>query len=221
MAGPLSGTFTGTFAGERLRRFARQQVPLPPPAPERCELCSEPLPAAHRHLLEIGAKQVRCACTACKLLFDHDAAGGGHYRLIPQRRTPLPGFHLDDVMWAGFGVPVDMAFFIRSGEDSSVTAQYPNPLGTVRTEVAPQAWQTVVDANPKLHELDSDVEALLVRRGKSRHESRHEYWLVAVDDCYRLAARVRATWAGMTGGDEVWREIDEFFTELRGPAPRA
>lgn len=200
------------FAGQRLRRFARQQVTMPPPEPERCELCSEPLPARHRHLLELGKQEVCCACTACKLLFDHDAAGGQHYRLIPQRRTPLPGFHLDDVMWAGLGVPVDMAFFVRSSADGSVLAQYPNPVGTVRSTVSPAAWQAVADANPEVCEMADDVEALLVRRG---HGPR-EHWLVAVDDCYRLSARVRATWQGFTGGNEVWQEIDEFFTELRG-----
>jgi hypothetical protein len=40
-------------------------------------------------------------------------------------------------------------------------------------------------------------------------------WIVPIDDCYRLAAMIRATWQGFTGGDAVWSEIDAFFSGLR------
>jgi hypothetical protein len=205
------------FPAGRLRRIAQRPRTVDPRAvTDRCEMCAEPVPATHRHLLEIGpehAQRVLCACQACTLLFDHRAAGGGHYRLIPRRHVPLPGFQLDDVLWAGLGVPVDMAFFVRHA-DGAVTARYPGPLGTVRAGVAAQTWRRVEELNPDVRGMDTDVEALLVRRGRDVRE----HWLVGVDDCYRLAALVRTAWTGISGGSQVWARLDEFFTELRGTA---
>jgi hypothetical protein len=205
--------------GSRLHQIARRpRHPAPGAGIESCEMCGEPLPVAHRHLLEVGVEgtqQVLCACPACTLLFDHHAAGAGHYRLIPQRRVPLPDFRMDEPLWAALGVPVDMAFFVAQ-QDGSVTARYPSPLGTVRAGVAAETWQRVAELNPPLREMDSDVEALLVRRSREARD----HWLVGVDDCYRLAARVRASWTGISGGSTVWRQIDAFFGELRGEAPR-
>ena len=41
-----------------------------------------------------------CACTACRILFDRSAAGGGHYRLIPDRRLRLTiGLRRHDDRW--------------------------------------------------------------------------------------------------------------------------
>jgi hypothetical protein len=211
-------TASTSFPARRLRRIAQRPRAADPHAgADGCEMCAEPVPATHRHLLETSAdnaQRVLCACQACTLLFDHHAAGGGHYRLIPQRRVPLPGFRLDDVLWAGLGVPVDMAFFVRH-VDGAVTARYPGPLGTVRAGVAPETWQRVAELNPGVREMDTDVEALLVRRGRDVRE----HWLVGVDDCYRLAALVRTSWTGISGGSRVWARLEEFFAELRGEAP--
>ena len=77
---------TGTLAASRLRRLAQRE---PETLAERCEMCGEPMPSEHRHLLELDSREVRCACRACAVLFDHRAAGGGHYRLIPDRRVRL------------------------------------------------------------------------------------------------------------------------------------
>src|SRR5689334_11157884 len=73
----------------------------------RCELCSVPVAAEHRHLLDTEAAVVLCACQACSLLFSRDAASEGHYRLVPQRRTRLAAVPTKDL-----GVPVGLAFFV-------------------------------------------------------------------------------------------------------------
>ncbi|MFJ6215402.1 DUF5947 family protein [Streptomyces sp. NPDC092296] len=208
-----------------LRRIARRpDPPDPPPRPggardaqERCDLCAEPLPPAHGHLLDVSADEVSCACRACALLFDREAAGGGHYRLLPDRRVRLDGLALDDLLWAALGVPVDLAFFVRSstgGEagEGGITARYPSPLGTLRSSVEPQTWAELERANPVLRELADDVEALLVDRtgGARRH------WLLPLDDCYRLAAIVRTHWKGLGGGPDVHPHLDDFFDRLDG-----
>lgn len=205
----------------QLRRLVRVEAPQRYAEPRRnthrCELCGEALPDEHRHLLETDDRQLRCACRACALLFDRDATDTGRYRAVPRLRRRLTEPPVDDVVWAALEVPVRLAFFVRhlvaTGSDDvgagTVTAYYPSPLGVVGTDVDPEAWARV-----KHPPLEPEVTVLLVYRDAD------ENWLVGIDECYRLTARVRHTWIGMTGGDKVWREIDRFFTELRdGVAP--
>jgi hypothetical protein len=196
-----------------LRRLA-QGTPRRPNAtiaPERCELCSDPIPEEHRHLFDLDSGQPQCACRACVLLFDRGAAGGDHYRLIPRRRSRLPDSTLDARLWASLGVPVDLAFVVYSSPAGQAAAFYPSPLGVTRHVLAPDAWAQVRAAHPLLATLTPDVEALLVRRTSGQRQ----LWLVPIDDCYRLVARIRAHWSGFQGGDEVWRQIEEFFEQLR------
>jgi hypothetical protein len=39
--------------------------------------------------------------------------------------------------------------------------------------------------------------------------------IVPIDACYELVGRIRRAWRGFQGGDDVWREIDEFFARAR------
>jgi hypothetical protein len=191
---------------DTLRRLAQ---PRPPAADvERCDLCGEPLPGEHRHLLDLATGRPECACRACAILFDRGQAGGTHYRLIPERRVCLPPLAGEERMWAALGIPVDLAF-ITCGEDR-VVARYPSPLGLTTAAPAPDAWELLVGANPVLSDLEPDVEALLVNRARGARER----WIVPVDDCFRLTARLRAHWRGFHGGDAVWDEIARFFAEL-------
>ncbi|KUJ66545.1 hypothetical protein ACZ90_36010 [Streptomyces albus subsp. albus] len=201
----------------RLARQARRGWPDDHGAegpPERCDLCAEPLPEAHRHLLDLNTEALCCACGACGLLFDRVEAGGGggraHYRLLPRRRLRLDDFALDEVRWAGLGVPVDLAFFTRAERTGEVTARYPSPLGVTRATVAPAAWQEVSRAHPALPTLADDVEALLVHRAGGARE----HWLLPLDDCFRAVAVVRAHWKGLGGGPQVWQQLDTFFRAL-------
>ena len=122
----------------------------------------------------------------------------------------LSGFRIDDVLWAGLGVPVGLAFFVRESADGGMSAGYPSPLGATRAEVDPQVWEEVARGYPGLADLADDVEALLVHRAGEADE----HWIVPLDDCYRLVAVVRAHWKGLSGGAEVWEHIEAFFSGL-------
>jgi len=197
-----------------LRRLLDQPVEPAPPVPERCELCGEPVGPAHRHLLDLAARELRCACRACMVLFDQPGAGGRHYRLVPERRWHLHDFALDEPEWDGLRIPVHLAFFFHDSAAGRVVAFYPSPGGAVESLLGIEAWAAIEARNPVLRKLQPDVEALLVNR--SRGAASH--WLVPVDDCYRLAGVLRAGWKGLAGGREVWDEVTRFFDDLRGRA---
>jgi hypothetical protein len=178
-------------------------------AEERCELCAQTLPESHRHVLERATHALLCACPACAVLFDHGAAGGDHYRLVPNRSRRLANFRLDELGWRALGVPVEIAFFVRSGEGEGVTAFYPSPAGATEEPLAADAWEELERPNPEVRGLRPEVEALLVNRLGGASEA----WVVGVDTCYRLVAVVRANWQGF-GGGAVWDAVARFFAEL-------
>jgi Family of unknown function (DUF5947) len=197
----------------RLQELARRQPPQPA-AEERCDLCAERLAPDHRHLLDLESRRLLCACRACSILFDRSGAGGGHYRLAPDRARLVTDLELDDVTWAGFGIPVDMAFFFHSSAAGRVVAFYPSPLGATESQLDLATWDDVVAANPVLETLEPDVEALFINRTGGRRE----FWLLPVDRCYELVGIVRTHWRGFGGGSEVWRALDEFFAGMRARA---
>lgn len=204
----------------RLARLARA-APAPTvdggaAAEERCELCNEPLPGEHRHLLDVSERRLLCACRACSVLMDHRAAGGGHYRLLPDRRRHVVDFELDDAGWGALDIPVEMAFFFHSTAAGRVVAFYPSPMGTTESTLALDDWEAIVAANPIVGEIEADVEALLVNRARGARG----HFIVPVDDCYRLAGLIRVGWDGLSGGDEVWGQVAGFFADLqRGAEP--
>lgn len=81
-------------------------------------------------------------------------------------------------------------------------------------------WEQIVARNPLLTSFEPDVEALLV----NRISSDRQYYRAPIDQCFRLVGLIRTHWRGLSGGEEVWKQIDRFFDELRllaGEAPRA
>jgi hypothetical protein len=177
---------------------------------ERCELCGDPIPEGHRHMLDLQTRELMCACQACRILFDSGAAGGGHYRLVPERRLRIADFSMDDVMWEELRIPVDMAFLFFRSDAEKVVAYYPSPAGPTESLLELDAWEGLEAANPVLRELEPDVEALLVNRSRGARQ----YFLVPVEDCYALVGLIRSRWRGLTGGREVWEEIEAFFERL-------
>jgi Family of unknown function (DUF5947) len=201
---------SGTVVSSRLRRLARAEASEREAVAERCDLCGEPIPPEHRHLLDLETREVSCACRACSLLFDRPAAGGGHYRLIPDRSYRLEGFELDDLAWDELRIPVEMAFFFRGSKEGRVQAFYPSPMGATESLLVLEAWTALEEANPVLREMAADTEALLVNRARGARQ----HFLVPIDECYRLVGLIRTRWRGFTGGKEVWEEIGRFFAEL-------
>src|SRR3954451_7510294 len=148
----------------RLRRLAQQAGEAREAELEHCELCNEPVPPTHRHLLDLDNREVMCACRACTILFDRREAGGAHYRLIPDRRLILEDFRLDDPTWARLRIPVDMAFFFDHSAAGRVVAFYPSPMGPTESQLELDTWAELVAATPILGTLEPDVEVLLVNR---------------------------------------------------------
>jgi hypothetical protein len=180
-------------------------------AGSRCGFCSEPVPDAHRHVLDGEHETLQCACRACALLFVDAPAGGERFRLVPQRRLRLE----TQASPQSLGAPVGLAFFVRR-RDGSVVAHYPSPMGATRWEVDAGMWAGLQEAMPALRDMEPETEALLLNTARGANER----WLVPIDDCYRLVAVVRRHWRGLSGGSEVWGEIDRFFDALQ-PAPAA
>ena len=193
-----------------LQRFARR-----PAVEERCELCGSPVAPEHEHVLEVDRRRLVCACQACAILFSGQI--GQRYKRVPTRIRLLLDFRLTDAQWEGLLVPINMAFFFRSTPQARVVALYPSPAGATESLLAFDTWDEIVHENPPLEEMEADVEALLVNRiGHARGFTEPEYYIVPIDQCFKLVGLIRSRWQGLSGGTEVWQEIAEFFRSLKG-----
>jgi hypothetical protein len=202
---PPDATAPGPLAA--LRRFVRPRA-----AGEQCELCAAPLAPEHAHLVELSRRQLICACDACAVLFSGSAAG--KYRRVPRHVQWLRDFRMTDVQWEGLSLPINLAFFFHSTPAGRVVALYPSPAGAIESLLTLEAWQELAAENPVLHKVEPDVEALLVYRvGEAR-----EYYRVGIDICYELVGLIRAHWHGISGGSEVWEQIERFFAGLKAKA---
>ncbi len=192
---------------DALRRFAGKKRP-----DEQCDLCGQEIGSNHPHLLEAGTRKLVCACGPCALLFS--ARAEARYKRVPEQLRYLPGFRLSDAQWASLMIPINLAFLMESNH--SVIALYPSPAGAIESQVPGELWQEIVDANPALREMQPDVEALLVNRlGAARGFPAPEYYVLPVDECYKLVWLVRSQWRGLSGGTEVWEELSRFFAGLQ------
>lgn len=191
-----------------LRRFVRR-----PATGERCELCGRAVTQDHEHLLEVEKRRLVCACQACAILFTGKI--GQRYKRIPSRIRLLQDFQLTDAQWDSLLVPINMAFFYHSSISGTVVAMYPSPAGPTESQVPLDTWQPVAAVNPALQSMAPDVEALLVNRlGEQRGFPAHQYFLLPIDRCFKLAGLVRTHWHGLSGGTGLWEELQRFFSAL-------
>ncbi|HZD32027.1 MAG TPA: DUF5947 family protein [Candidatus Angelobacter sp.] len=206
--------FAGASKGfETLRRVARR----PKERTEQCELCNVGLHSDHPHLIEVTKRKLLCACDACALLFSGQA--GTKFKRVPRNVRLMADFQMTDAEWDGLLIPINLAFFCENSLESRVSALYPSPAGATESLLPLEAWANIVQANPALNHLQSDVEALLVNRvGHARGVTPAEYYVVPIDACYRLVGLIRIHWRGLSGGTEVWQEIGKFFAGLRSQA---
>jgi hypothetical protein len=210
----IEKTQQSAAAFEFLRQFARRRAPV-----ERCEMCSTPLAPEHQHLLEPVNRKIVCSCDACSILFY--AQGATKYKRVPRRIRFLADFQLTDAQWNGLMMPINMAFFFKSSpQEGRVIAMYPSPAGATESLLTLDTWDEIAAHNPVLNDMEADVEALLVNRiGHSRGFSDPEYFIVPIDECYKLVGLIRSHWSGLAGGAEVWRQIAEFFAQLKARSP--
>jgi len=131
--------------------------------------------------------------------------------LVPERRLYFESFAMRDTTWERLRIPVGIAFLFYSSPAARMVAYYPSPMGPTESLLEQIAWEELVAENPTLGTLVPDVEALLDNRARGARD----YYLVPMDECYRLVGIVRTSWRGLTGGHEVWQDIRQFFAELR------
>ncbi|SFR02536.1 hypothetical protein SAMN04488564_102130 [Lentzea waywayandensis] len=179
---------------------------------EQCEMCGTPVAARHGHVVDTRRRSLMCACRACFLLFTKGAARRSRYRAVPERYLADPLRPVTPVEWERLDIPVSSAFVLRA--DAGITAFHPSPAGATERPLNPGFWTEFAAAHPLVAAAESDVEAILFRRGANDVDC----YLVPIDVCYRLVGTVRLYWSGMDGGDQVRDHIDELFAEIRAKA---
>lgn len=202
---------TGPVSFEKLQTFVHRP---PNPSGQPCDLCGAILRKEHEHLVTVSSGTLLCSCLACSLLFP--VRKGARFRRVPHRVEVLPDTGASDELWAGLGVPVNLAFYFHSSTAKRVVAFFPSPTGPTPGSVDAAAWQRLAERWPALATMEPDVEALLLHGlGRAR-----EAFLVPIDRCYELAGRLRVNWQGLSGGDAVRDEIRTFLDRLGPGAAR-
>jgi hypothetical protein len=182
----------------------------PPPPGERCDLCAAPIGGDHGHVVDTERRALLCACPGCRLLFDHEGAGGGRFRAVGDRYLSFPGAVIDDALWEALQIPVGVAFFFHNSLLGGPVALYPSPGGATESELPLGELERLVSGDPQLATLQPDVEALLVRRGREGTTAH----LVPITACYELVGTLRQHWRGFDGGQEAREALEAFFARL-------
>ncbi len=187
-----------------LRQFARRRSTA-----ERCELCSAELSPVHQHLLDPKKREIACSCDACAVLFCGQP--GAQYLRVPRRIRALSDFQMADLQWESLMIPINLAFFYRDTLAKKMMAMYPSPAGAIESLLSLESWEEIAAEHPALQKMEPDVETFLVNRVGATAE----YYIVPIDECFRLVGLIRMHWRGLSGGTEVWKEIQQFFADLK------
>jgi hypothetical protein len=190
-----------------LRRLRPAEPPPPVVREERCELCSLGIRPSHKHLLHLDERRIVCVCETCWAVRSGDA----EFRPVGNRTLVLEDFVLSDEEWAGFQIPIGLAFFMVSTVSEGVVGLYPSPAGATECELDLEAWARLVAANPVLESLEADAEALVI----NRMASPPQHAIVPIDRAYELVGVVKASWEGITGGRATEQAVEGYFAGLR------
>lgn len=199
-----AATVFGGHALAQLHRLRRVRA-----TQERCELCAASVEEQHKHFVESASHRVICVCDMCTILLD--GKGAQRYRRVSSEIRRLSGFRLTDYQWQSLRIPVSLVFFYTTDDGSAIFSVFPSPGGPVKSEVDEGAWKDLVRENPALNSMRPYIDALLVNRMKNAAD----YFLVPIDECYRLAGAIRRHWHGMSGGDEVDEHVAACLREWR------
>lgn len=191
-----------------LTKLLRERAPAPAP---QCELCALPLEEAHGHVVDTLDRRLLCTCYACGVLFAAPAESAARFKAASRRYAVLPGPLFSDSQWDALGIPIGLAFFFENAASGHIIAFYPGPAGATESQLPLDAWQDLRAREPLIASLVPDVESVLVYR--PRGEAARSY-IVPIDACYELVGLVRTHWSGISGGDDVQREIDAFFARV-------
>jgi hypothetical protein len=207
-AGVVSGLRGLARAGTRPSPTANGSAS--PPDTEVCDLCGIGISEDHRHLLGLVDRRILCACEACWAM----RSGEGDYRPTGNRTLWLSGLDIPDDLWAGFQIPIGLAFFMESTVTACVVAMYPSPGGATESELHFESWSRMLELNPILAGMEPDIEGLIA----NRLADPPIYAIAPIDRCYALTGTIKAHWEGISGGPGVEAAVTEFFEELREKA---
>jgi hypothetical protein len=173
-----------------------------------CELCAVPLAVAHDHLFDPRTRVVRCSCRACAMIIPSSSTAA--YRLVPKRRERVA----NDVraLVAQLGIPVGVAALLVH-DHGRVSVAFPGPAGIVESELDAETWTQVIAALPVAATLVPEVEAIVCSTLADGGA-----WRVGIDVVFELVGELRASWQGMTGGQEAPRAIARVLASLGGGA---
>jgi Family of unknown function (DUF5947) len=118
---------------------------------------------------------------------------------------------MTDEQWDDLMIPVNMVYIFRSSTTKRAMAFYPSPAGPTESLLSLESWEALAGDNPILNQVEPDVEALLINRVRDARE----YYIVPIDSCYQLVGLIRTSWRGLSGGEEVWKAIADFFANVR------
>lgn len=206
--------------GQALAKLKRFLEPRPAQAAtERCEFCAIEVAGEHTHVVNVETRSLMCVCRACYLLFTHEGAAVGKYKAVPERYLYLRDLSLSNAQWDRLQIPVGIAFFFFNTSLGRMLAFYPSPAGATESLLPLEIWGELVSGHSVLASLAADVEALLINN--VRNQANSECYVVPIDACYELVGRIRRRWKGFDGGEEAWREINDFFARLRARSQEA
>jgi len=177
---------------------------------EVCDICGITIAEKHRHLLHLVERRIECACESCWNV----RSGDPEYRPTGNRTLWLPDLQVPDDLWAGFQIPIGLAFFMDSTVTACVVALYPSPGGATESELHFESWNRMRELNPVLVGLEPDIEGLVV----NRLSDPPAYAIAPIDTCYALTGAIKMNWEGISGGPGVQEAVTRFFAELEREA---